>query len=157
MKNDVRMVYGIMKKKRLLPSLFFVCFFIFVLFFIVRLLQWYASPDRWVTYEEVYGSFTPDKTYSYDEVFYAVQEVEKDNDIRYIKVCIYEADTDALVYSFYPARARDFWGICWESDSYNIWTQSGDIGVFCYRYDNRRWMIDETAVRPADIVSVYDD
>lgn len=127
-------------------------------FFIVRLRQWYANADKiWTAYESNYGSFTADKTYSYDNAFYAVQEVELHNDVRIIRVCIYEADTDTLIYSFCPARARDFWGICWESDTYNLWTQSADIGIYCYKYDNNQWIVDKTAVRPPDIISKYDD
>lgn len=126
--------------------------------FIISWFQWQENADEiWAEYAEDYGSFTPDKTYSYDNVFYAVQEVEKICDVRTIKVCIYEADTDTMVYYFYPARAWDFWGICWETDSYNIWTQSADIGVYCYRYDNMQWILDEDAVRPPDIISKYDD
>lgn len=67
-----------------------------------------------------------------------------------------ETETDQLVSSFYPARARDFWGICWENDSYNIWTQSGDIGVYCYKYEEMQWKRDESAQRPDYIISKYD-
>lgn len=107
---------------------------------------------------ERWGSFTADKTYSYDEKYYAVQEVEYDDNIgvNYIKVCIYETETDELVSFFYPARARDFWGICWENDTYNIWTQSGDIGVYCYKYEEMQWERDESAQRPEYIISKYD-
>lgn len=73
-----------------------------------------------------------------------------------IVVSIYDAETDEFVGDFCPARARDFWGICWESDSYNIWTQSADIGIYCYVYEDGRWIRDENAVRPEDIVSKYD-
>lgn len=149
-----------MKKSRKMVLILLPVFIlaILVMFFIVRLRQWYENADDiWAAYQSNYGSFTPDKTYSYDNAFYAVQEVELHDNVRMIRVCIYEADTDALVYSFCPARARDFWGICWESDTYNIWTQSADIGTFCYKYDNDQWMIDKTAVRPPDIISKYDD
>lgn len=134
----------------------FLPFLILAILIIIQLLPLRMSADElW----ENYGSFTPYKTYSYDNAFYAVQKVKKGNgyDFKMIQVCIYEADTNTLLYSFYPARAMDFWGICWESDSYNIWTQSADIGTFCYKYDNRQWTIDKTAVRPPDIVSKYDD
>ncbi|MCM1183338.1 MAG: hypothetical protein NC337_08195 [Roseburia sp.] len=110
-----------------------------------------AEPD--------YGSFTPDKSYSWDNTYYAVQEVERDteNEVNMIKVCIYETASDRLVFSFYPARARDFWGICWENDTYNIWTQSADVGIDCYRCDNAQWLLDEAAQRPDYIISKYDD
>lgn len=114
-----------------------------------------SSPEADSTFES-WGSFTPDKTYSYDEKYYAIQEVELLNDIRYIKVCIYETETDTPVNSFYPARAWDFWGICWENDTYNIWTQSADIGVYCYKFEDMQWLRDESAQRPEYIISKYD-
>lgn len=107
-----------------------------------------------------WGSFTPDKTYSYDEKYYALQEVKEepylDDNVSYIEVFIYEAETDNLVFCFCPARAMDFWGICWENDTYNIWTQSGDIGVYCYKYEDMEWKRDESAQRPEYIISKYD-
>lgn len=105
------------------------------------------------------GSFTPDKTYSYDEKYYALQSVVEDDPdalARYIKVTVYSSDTGEAVAEFNPARARDFWGICWESDSYNIWTQSADTGIFCYVYQDGEWTLDADAERPPDIVSKYD-
>lgn len=109
---------------------------------------------------ELWGSFTADQTYSYDEKYYAVQEVEpivEENGTRFVKVCIYETETDTFIYSFYVARAWDFWGICWENDTYNIWTQSGDMGVYCYKYEDMQWQRDESAIRPEYIISKYDD
>lgn len=108
---------------------------------------------------ESWGSFTADKTYSYDEKYYAVQEVGDDiygDGCKYIKVSVYETETDVLVDCFYPARAWDFWGICWENDTYNIWTQSADIGIYCYKYEDTKWQKDESAKRPEYIVSKYD-
>lgn len=107
--------------------------------------------------EENWGSFTPDKTYSYDEKYYALQSVYEDEfGSRIIKVTVYSSGTDEVIAEFSPARARDFWGICWESDTYNIWTQSADIGIFCYVYQDGAWIRDEDAKRPPDIVSKYD-
>ena len=63
-----------------------------------------VDPQEW-------GSFSPNKTISYDNKFYALQTV---NENDYIVVTIYETETDEEVYSFSPARALDFWGICWE-------------------------------------------
>lgn len=73
-----------------------------------------------------------------------------------MKVSIIDTGNKKEVFSFIPARARDFWGICWESDSYNIWIQSGDIGVICYKCEDEIWVQDESAIRPDDIVSKYD-
>lgn len=106
--------------------------------------------------QEDWGSFTPDITYSYDNKYYAVQKVEKGEPFDMIKVSIYLTETKEYVSEFYPARAWDFWGICWENDTYNIWIQSSDIGIFCYRYDGKEWILDRDAVRPDSIISKYD-
>lgn len=105
---------------------------------------------------EDWGSFTAERTDSYDGKYYAVQETEENMGIDYVKVSIYETENDEFVFSFTPARASDFWGICWESDTYNIWIQSADIGVLCYKYDNMQWNLDESAERPEDIISKWD-
>lgn len=107
---------------------------------------------------EDWGSFTPDKTYSYDRKYYAVHEADKKkiNGFKYIKVSVFDSETEECIFSFWPARAWDFWGICWESDTYNIWIQSSDIGTYCYKYMNDRWEIDLSAERPPDILSRYD-
>ncbi len=69
---------------------------------------------------------------SYDYFYYAIQTIEKSHDINFVLVTIYDTATDHAVDSFMPARARDFWGICWDRNSYNIWTQSADVGIYCY-------------------------
>lgn len=116
-------------------------------------------PEKEEVQTDSWGSFTAEKTCSYDEKYYAIQEVEKsvDSGVNHIKVCIYETGTEEKVFEFYTERARDFWGICWESDTYNIWIQSGDTGVYCYRYEDERWIRDDSAERPEDIHSKYDD
>ena len=102
-----------------------------------------------------WGSFTAGETYSYDEKYYAIQETVKVDGYDAVKVSIYDAD-HSFVYSFQPARAADFWGICWEKDTYNIWVQSADIGVHCYSYVNGEWMVNYSAIRPDYIRSKYD-
>ena len=105
-----------------------------------------------------WGSFTAKKTYSYDEKYYAVQTVKKNfrDGFDFIKVSVYETETNTLVDYFYPARSWDFCGICWENDTYNIWTQSGDIGIYCYKYADMKWEKDISAERPEYIISKYD-
>lgn len=104
-----------------------------------------------------WGSFTADKTYSYDEKYYASQSVVEGAEARMIRVAVCLTDTDEVVAEFEPARARDFWGVCWEKDTYNIWAQSGDIGTLCYAYqDDETWVLDERAERPSYIISKYD-
>lgn len=107
--------------------------------------------------QEDWGSFTPDITYSYDNKYYAVQEVEKGEPFDMIKVSIYLTETKEYVSEFYPARAWDFWGICWEDDTYNIWIQSADIGIHCYKYKDGNWILDYDAVQPDSIVSRFDE
>ena len=104
-----------------------------------------VDPQEW-------GSFTPNKTTSYDNKYYALQTV---NENDYIVVTVYETETDKEVSSFSPARALDFWGICWENDTYNIWIQSSDIGEYCYKYDNDTWTLDEEAKMPDYIITRY--
>ncbi len=105
---------------------------------------------------EDWGDFSPDKTYSYDNKYYAVQSIEEKNDCKFIVIYIYSAQNDGFVFSFTPARAIDFRGICWENDTYNIWIQSADIGTLCYKCEDNKWEVDETAVKPDYIQSKYD-
>ena len=139
-----------MKKIISIISIVGIILFLCILFLLSRCTNETAS--------ESWGSFTSSLTYSYDEKYYAVQEVDDTlgEGIRYIKVCIYETETDTLISYFYPARARDFWGICWENDTYNIWTQSADVGIYCYKYEDMQWERDESAIRPEYIISKYD-
>lgn len=118
-----------------------------------------CSTKENVTTKDRWGSFTAEDTYSFDKKYLAEQTVEFDEatNTRYVQIGVKDTSTDKEVYHFTPARARDFWGICWESDTYNIWTQSGDVGVICYRYEDEKWVRDETATRPDDIISKYDE
>jgi len=97
-------------------------------------------PKGWKQKE--YGSFSPDITYSYDRKYHAVQTLERyeNSDNHYIQVTVYENGTDVVVDSFPTERAFDFWGICWEEDSYNIWIQSSDVGTYCMRYADGKWV-----------------
>lgn len=105
---------------------------------------------------EDWGSFTADKTYSYDGALYAVQSTQERDGAAYAVVSICSVQEDEVLFSFEPARALDFWGVCWEDGSYDLWIQSGDTGTLCYAYEDGRWTADPSAVRPEDIVSKYD-
>ena len=98
-----------------------------------------------------YGSFTVDKSFSYDEKYYALIS----EDEQMIVITLYSSD-DNEVFSFEPCRKLDFWGICWENDSYNLWIQSGDIGIKCYGMADEVWSIKDDAIRPDYIISKYD-
>ncbi len=125
----------------------FLCLFLFIFVFFVGC-QSQDSKENW-------GSFTSEKTYSYDQKYYAIQSIKETDGISFMDVVIYN-NKDELVYTFTPARTSDFWGICWEKDTYNIWIQSADLGVICYSYDNEIWTKNNTATRPDYIISKYD-
>lgn len=99
-------------------------------------------------------SFTMDETWSYDGRYYAFPVITPDYSDAL--VTIYDSETDEVVYTFTPARSFDFKGICWETDSYNIWIESGDVGCVCYIYADGEWVLDENAKRPYNIISRYD-
>ena len=101
--------------------------------------------------QEFWGSYTAEETYSFDRRYYALQTVvdkPEDYSVRMVKVTVYLTETDEPVDAFYTARARDFWGICWERDSYNIWAQSGDIDVPCFEYRDGKWIKNWDMTRP---------
>lgn len=105
---------------------------------------------------ENWGSFTAEKTYSYDKTLYAIQETQEKDGISFVVVSVCAAENDEVLYAFTAARASDFWGICWEKETYNLWIQSGDIGVLCYQYEEGLWKVDPSAIRPDEIQSKYD-
>ena len=98
-----------------------------------------------------YGSFTVDKSSSYDGKYYALIS----EDEQMIVITLYSND-DNEVFSFKPCRKSDFWGICWENDSYNLWIQSGDIGIKCYVMADEVWSVNDDAIRPDYIIIKYD-
>lgn len=105
-----------------------------------------------------YGSFTADDAVSSDGKYIAHQRVVKPDGYTAKMICVEVCDssTDEMIDSFIPARAWDFWGICWEENSHNIWIQSSDIGVFCYEEQNGKWVLNAEAERPSSIVTKYD-
>jgi len=99
-----------------------------------------------------YGSFSPETTYSFDGKYYAVQSIDNGQ----IAVSVYSAQNDSLVSSFAEERAFDFWGICWENDSYNIWIQSGDVGTYCMVHDSGKWSRDDgNMLMPPEIIDRF--
>ena len=58
--------------------------------------------------QRFWGSYTAEKTYSYDHKYYAIQSVEN----GMIKVSVFLVSSGELIDSFTPARSMDFWGIC---------------------------------------------
>lgn len=127
---------------------------------VIHIVQFLTGIDDSVELEDDYGSFTPEDVSSYDGRLTACQRVEGvslNRMTRQVIVDIKDNETGETVGSFSPARAWDFWGICWERDNYNIWIQSGDIGCYCYRYENGIWECDWfDTERPDYIISKYD-
>ncbi len=103
--------------------------------------------------QRFWGSYTDEKTYSFDRKYYAIQSVED----GMIRVSVFLVSSDELIDAFTPARAMDFWGICWERDTYNIWTQSADIGIYCYAHQDGKWEQNGDTKAPSYIVSRWDE
>lgn len=101
--------------------------------------------------KENFGSFYIGICQSYDFKYESTPVFSDDM----VGISITDAD-GSEVYYFEPVRKFDFYGVCWEKDNYNIWIQSGDVGILCYAYDNGEWKLDKDAVRPDYIISKYD-
>ena len=103
--------------------------------------------------QSFWGSYTAEKTYSYDHKYSATQSVEN----GMIKVSVFLVSSGELIDTFTPARSMDFWGICWERDTYNIWTQSADIGIYCFAFRDGKWERNEDTEAPSYIISRWDE
>lgn len=104
---------------------------------------------------EFWGSFTNGPVISSDGMYRAEHAAtkQKGSDISVIQVKVYDNNTNELLDSFVPARAFDFWGICWEEGTHRIWIQSADIGIHCYELQDGNWLLNENIERPDSIVS----
>lgn len=98
--------------------------------------------------EKDYGSFTVERTYTYDKKYYADITVQNSG---MVLIQIYTRN-NIRVSSFKPCRLSDFWGICWEYDNYNLWIQSSDIGYICYSFNGEEWERNKDAVMPGYII-----
>ena len=98
--------------------------------------------------EKEYGSFTIERTYSFDKKYYAECAISSAS----VRIDIYEKATNRKLFAFTPCRKLDFWGICWEYDNYNLWIQSSDIGIICYSFNGEEWERNNKAVRPDYII-----
>ena len=87
-------------------------------------------------YEEYDRFFHTETVNSFDGVLRA----EINSDTFMIRIDIIDNESNEIVYSFEPVRKWDFWGICWERDNYNIWIDSGDVGIICYEYNGIEWI-----------------
>ena len=88
-----------------------------------------------------WGSYTADKTYSFDGKFYAVLSTGRMNGSfrDRAKVTIYRTDTNAPVDSFMPVFSEAFRGMCWEKDSYNLWLQASFKADPVWKYMDGSW------------------
>ena len=102
-----------------------------------------------------WGSYTPFDTYSYDGKYLACQDVVTPYETRYVQVTIYDTETGLQVEQFYTQRARDFHGICWDSGTYNIWSNSGDVGTERFEFSDGKWGNREFMIPPKTIISQY--
>lgn len=101
---------------------------------------------------EDYGSFTMEKTYCYNNDYYAeVTSFKNDEGVKVTVVDIFQASNDAIKDSIIIDTEDEFWGFCWEKDSHNIWIQTSN-GISCYQKGNFEWKLDENAVKPDYIV-----
>ena len=117
---------------------------------------WIRKTAEGWNYRPNWGTFSADPQYSYDNKYVAEQDVVDTEGIRSVRVTIRDTSTGETVGSFIADRALDFWGICWERDSYRIWTQSGDVGLRCYEPGEDGWQADPTAEQPDSVISKYD-
>lgn len=99
--------------------------------------------------EREYGSFTIERTYSYDKKYYAECAINNSGSVR---IDIFERAANRKIFAFTPCRKSDFWGICWEYDNYNLWIQSSDIGIICYSFNGEEWERNNDAVKPGYII-----
>lgn len=106
------------------------------------------------TQSESWGSFTNAPVISFDGLYRAEHTAVKQegSDGFVIQVNVYNNSTNELLDSFIPARAMDFWGICWEEGTHRIWTQSADVGIHCYELQNGHWVLHEDVERPNTII-----
>lgn len=109
--------------------------------------------DKAADYKERYGDFSPERINSFDNEFYA-QTMPLATDM--IEIQIFSTGGD-IVAEFQPCRSSDYWGICWEKDSHNIWVQSGDVGYVCYTQEGKEWVKAEGAVKPDYIHGKYEN
>lgn len=106
-----------------------------------------------IVHSREYGSFTRDKTCSYDGEYYVVVIDETHGPFE-IDVYSSEGYINAIMPQNYcdDFYEGDFWGVCWENDSYNLWIQTKDGGTMCFSKNGDEWTLNEDAVRPDYII-----
>lgn len=97
--------------------------------------------------EKQFEMFTTDMTPSYDNKYFAIMGVKSEND-TFLAIINVFSDIGDAVFSFTVGNIDNFFGICWERDTYNIWILSADKGMTCYEYNNEEWVLNESASLP---------
>ena len=113
------------------------------------------------TDEEIFaefGSFTYLPSQSSDGRYEAVQSIEKreSDPVDMVYVYIRDVQSEETVDVFRAGRMLDFWGICWDRDSHDIWLQSGDVGIFAMCCSDGKWVEDNAVQRPGWLVSRWE-
>ena len=103
-----------------------------------------SSFDSIVALRE-FGSFTRDKTYSYDGKYYVAKF-----DPSFHEIDIYSSNgyVDAIILP----NPGDYYGVFWEKDSYNLWIQEENGDILCYNMADEKWSLNENAVKPDYII-----
>ena len=88
--------------------------------------------------------FTTDMTASFDSKYFTIMGASVEDDKTLAVVNIFSEMGDS-VYSFTAGNIDNFFGVCWEKDTYNLWILTSDNGAMCYKHENGEWSFDETA------------
>ena len=107
---------------------------------------------------EDFGSFTYLSTDSYDGRYRAELNIERREGDLATTVYVYITDTQSgkTTAVIRTDRAYDFWGICWDKSSYDIYVQSSDIGIYTLICTGGTWQKDLETGIPDYIVSRVD-
>lgn len=131
-----------------------------------------------------WGSFTLEKTYSFDHRYFVLQTADMDAYPQKFRITVYETATGRQVAEFCPTLAAAHQGVCWERDTYNIWIQASFaeypiyqsqkyLGqpddawvllnpeqqipyVVCYQFDGNTWSENSDVQCPPYIISKFD-
>ena len=109
-----------------------------------------SLPDNGSFVVGVPGTITSD-----DGKLYAEQSLVRDEsiDVNIVYITVYSAENDLPVYDFYTTGSMDYQGVCFEPGTWNIWVQSGDLGVYCMKYGDGRWVKDTETPVPETITT----
>ena len=93
------------------------------------------------------SQFTTDMTPCHDKKYYIIMGANIKDDTLVSVINIY-SDIGDMVYSFEAGNVDNFRGVCWEKDSYNIWTLTGDNTLRCYKFSDNKWQLEKDALIP---------